>query len=267
MKNKLTYFYWTRKLSVHAIAKKFNVSHVTILHWFKKYNIKTRNRSEAQIGKFVSKKTRLKQSIAHIGMIPANKGKKSPNISGSKHWNFGNHKTGIGTPNYRGAINTTCKCGKPKAHKSKVCKDCYHTDNVCIIKCAWCNKEKEIWNCLKKEHNFCCRACKDQWASENQTGIKATGYIHGQAHLPYAKTWTKKLKEQIRNRDNFTCQICGKSQLDFQRRLSIHHIDYNKENCKEYNLISLCVHCHGLTNKNRNSWIEYFQELLSKDKI
>ena len=50
-------------------------------------------------------------------------------------------------------------------------------------------------------------------------------------------------------------------------KLSIHHIDYNKKNCKEDNLISLCVHCHGLTNKNRNSWINYFKDLiLRKEK-
>ena len=40
-----------------------------------------------------------------------------------------------------------------------------------------------------------------------------------------------------------------------------HHIDYNKDNLDESNLILLCKKCHGKTNHNhRDKWIELFTE-------
>jgi len=40
--------------------------------------------------------------------------------------------------------------------------------------------------------------------------------------------------------------------------LSIHHIDYDKQNCKENNLITLCDSCNNRANSNRNYWIEFY---------
>ena len=47
---------------------------------------------------------------------------------------------------------------------------------------------------------------------------------------------------------------------------SVHHIDYNKQNCKENNLITLCLQCNNRVNSNRNYWKEYFQNK-SKETI
>ncbi len=78
----------------------------------------------------------------------------------------------------------------------------------------------------------------------------------------YSEEWTQKLKESIRQRDNYTCQLCGMTEEEnlivYGRDLEVHHIDYNKKNCIEDNLISLCLHCHRRTNYNRNYWIDYF---------
>ena len=48
----------------------------------------------------------------------------------------------------------------------------------------------------------------------------------------------------------------------YNRKLNIHHIDYNKQNCNEENLITLCDKCHCRTNFNRDYWFTYFTELL-----
>lgn len=63
---------------------------------------------------------------------------------------------------------------------------------------------------------------------------------------------------KIRQRDNYLCQLCDKTEEKNGRKLDVHHIDYNKENCKEENLISLCQVCHPKTNFNRDYWYAYF---------
>jgi 5-methylcytosine-specific restriction endonuclease McrA len=81
----------------------------------------------------------------------------------------------------------------------------------------------------------------------------------GGVHLsPYSSDWTGSLRESIRTRDNLICQECGVHQDELERRLDVHHIDYNKENCNPSNLISLCRICHILTNGNRTYWTNYF---------
>lgn len=87
----------------------------------------------------------------------------------------------------------------------------------------------------------------------------------GLSFEPYPLGWTKIFKEQIRKRDNFTCQKCNKKQSElkgFFKKLHVHHIDYNKQNCKENNLITLCSNCHRKTNTNRDYWFAYFKYIM-----
>lgn len=83
----------------------------------------------------------------------------------------------------------------------------------------------------------------------------------------YGIEFNKKLKEQIRIRDNHTCQECGKKQEELRRLLNIHHVDYNKKNNKSFNLISLCDKCHAKTNGNRKHWKRYFQNIMALREI
>ena len=84
-------------------------------------------------------------------------------------------------------------------------------------------------------------------------GIKSPNWRGGLSFEPYSVDWTKTLKRSIRERDKYTCKICGK-----EPSISVHHIDYNKKNCNPINLITLCVNCHSKTNYNREKWLEYF---------
>lgn len=65
----------------------------------------------------------------------------------------------------------------------------------------------------------------------------------------YGADWHETLRRAIRERDNYTCRLCGKQQGD--RAFDVHHIDYNKKNCAPNNLITLCRSCHLKTNFNR----------------
>lgn len=87
----------------------------------------------------------------------------------------------------------------------------------------------------------------------------------GIGKLPYTQDWTEDLKDAIRKRDDYTCQMCGVNQKEladkFITKLAVHHIDYEKENCDPRNLISLCHSCHAKTNHHREKWITYFNNL------
>ena len=44
----------------------------------------------------------------------------------------------------------------------------------------------------------------------------------------------------------------------YKRNLHIHHIDYDKLNCKPENLITLCHSCHAKSNYNRDYWFAFY---------
>lgn len=80
----------------------------------------------------------------------------------------------------------------------------------------------------------------------------------------YPVVWSPKLRRRIRERDGYKCQVCMKTQNEEERDLQVHHIDYNKENCEESNLISLCMACHIKTNINRKQWQLFFESLFKE---
>ena len=101
---------------------------------------------------------------------------------------------------------------------------------------------------------------KEVWkeTSTRWTGKGNPNWNNGSSFEEYGEEWTNKLKEDIRKRDNYVCQECSISQKKLKRKLCVHHIDYNKQNCNPNNLISLCLKCHLKTNFNRNKWEIHF---------
>ena len=89
-------------------------------------------------------------------------------------------------------------------------------------------------------------------------GIKHHNWQGGKSFEAYSLDWTDDLKESIRRRDNFTCQICGTHQEELEVKLDIHHINYIKKNLDPNNLVSLCRSCHMKTNYNRDYWLGFF---------
>ncbi len=71
----------------------------------------------------------------------------------------------------------------------------------------------------------------------------------------YPAKFNKQLKRQIIARDNNICQHCGAVE-----DLTVHHIDYDKHNCTEENLITACRSCNGKFNVNRKQWTKYWHK-------
>lgn len=116
-------------------------------------------------------------------------------------------------------------------------------------KCINCNT-KITFNASR------CRPCADKFHSIEMQGSGNPAWIKDKIRL-YPLGWTKTYKEQIRYRDGYKCQICDKPEIENCNKLDVHHIDYNKNNIKPNNLISLCDSCHMKTNANRDYWYAY----------
>jgi NUMOD3 motif len=86
--------------------------------------------------------------------------------------------------------------------------------------------------------------------SERFSGEKHPQWLGGISYEPYSPEFNDKNKERIRERDKYTCQVCGKQ----PQYLDVHHIDYNKKNFADCNLISLCKSCHSKTTHYREYW-------------
>jgi hypothetical protein len=79
----------------------------------------------------------------------------------------------------------------------------------------------------------------------------------------YCEKWTADLRERVRAYWNYQCFECGTPQDN--RKLSVHHIHYNKKTCCDgspHDMIPLCQSCHMKTNDDRKYWEQYFTELL-----
>lgn len=90
-------------------------------------------------------------------------------------------------------------------------------------------------------------------------GEKSSNWKGGITFKVYSIQFNRELRELIRQRDNFQCQLCGMPECENIHRLSIHHIDYDKQNSLPSNLISVCKRCNTKVNYNREYWKGYFE--------
>lgn len=131
--------------------------------------------------------------------------------------------------------------------------------------CNYCGKDEQIPYSSRKR-KFCSLICYYK-SFEFRILSKSSNWQGGKSFEPYSITWNTQLKLRVRVRDNFICQECGIPELETGRALDVHHIDYNKKNCLELNLISLCVNCHRQTLGNKEYWKEHFQSKMGEKII
>lgn len=81
---------------------------------------------------------------------------------------------------------------------------------------------------------------------------------------PYCDIWLDKdFKKSIKERDSNKCQ--NPDCWGTSKRLTIHHIDYDKKNCRPENLITLCNSCNSRANKDRE-WHKSFYRIVMEKK-
>lgn len=143
-------------------------------------------------------------------------------------------------------INCCIECGSKICAESKRCIKCYG---------------KEISRKLKdrkfsKEHRKNLSKARKTRIISLSTRIKLS-LSHGGTGIPYEHRKYNLdfyiLRPIILKRDKYICQKCHK------KGNIVHHIDYNKQNNKEDNLITLCNRCNLKVNFNKVYWNNFFK--------
>lgn len=124
--------------------------------------------------------------------------------------------------------------------------------------CQMCGTTFEVHQYRAEQARFCSIACKAKWQSEHMAGENHPNWQGGLSLEPYGADFSAALKQAVRQRDNFTCQLCGKPENGECH--PVHHIDYDKKNNTPGNLITLCRSCHSKTNTGRGQWTKTFAE-------
>ena len=103
--------------------------------------------------------------------------------------------------------------------------------------------------------------------SDAQKGDKSYNWQGGKSFEPYCKRFNERFKESIRDMFSRTCLLCSNTEQDIMGmmrsqgkrplRLSIHHVNYNKDCLCDDSIckfVPLCHACHAKTNSNREYW-------------
>ncbi len=256
------------------------------------------------ISKTHSKESRRKMSLAHKGMkkpwarnnpqtfkkgqIGLNKGKKF-----SKEWkknmslaNKGKHHS-PSTEFKKGHIpQNPIKKGEHRGTKTEFKKGiipwCLGTKGVMKPNRTSFQKGQKPWmkgkhhtNEAKKKLSIACKGRElteehKRKISESHKGGKHWNWQSGKSFEPYGLEFNNQLREQIRARDNYRCQECFRHQDELRTKtnrkykLPVHHINYDKQNNKPNNLISLCKSCHQKTAFYMEEWTEYYQDKINE---
>lgn len=224
-KEYLYHEYVVLEKSTIKIGEECGISAGAIFYWLQKYNIPRRSISESLMGeKNPSKRPEVRAKRIAWWTLER-RVEKSESMMGEKHYHFGK------SPSEEIRIKMIMSYTSERRFK--------HSELM-----------MEKWKNLEYIDKY--------------TGENHWNWQDGKSFEPYGVEFNDELKEQIRRRDNYICQECGIIQEKIERKLDVHHIDYNKKNNKPENLICLCPSCHSKTNYNREDWTKYFKKIMNE---
>ena len=111
--------------------------------------------------------------------------------------------------------------------------------------------------------------CKISESHANIQGINNPNWKGGISFEPYCYKFNNALKEEIRDKFGRKCFLCPKTEEEEERKLSVHHVDYNKEqgcNGVSWLLVPLCMSCNARVNFNRDYWQDLIIENLKQGR-
>jgi len=118
--------------------------------------------------------------------------------------------------------------------------------------CSYGHKHSISWGHWES-HKRRCPTCR----YINNSGADNFNWKGGISFEPYCEAWKdREYKQDIRDRDGNRClnPYCDSPN---RNDLTIHHIDYDKKNCRPSNLITVCRSCNSKANTDRK-WHRYW---------
>jgi len=158
----------------------------------------------------------------------------------------------------------------------------FHIDGFCSEECYSAFKEINVELPLKvnrrqskicevcgsthyTKYPFCSGECSIKYCDEH--GI---WYQRVKLKLPprYCKKFNLDLKERVRTFFNNKCVMCGASEIENGKTLSVHHVNYDKKagcNGNKLSFVPLCKSCHSKVHSNRDYWKKYFEDIIENE--
>jgi len=251
-KDELHQMYWDQGMTQPEIAETIGVVTRTVWYWMQKYGIESRTCSEAQFGAVNI------PSVKELKHMYLEKGMSSYKIA---------KEFGVDSGTIRNLITRNNIELRTKSESHLVGTHMLSEEE--LYQMYW---EMEMSQYDIAKELGVCQTVVGSWMknygielrtiSEAHSGEKNGVWRGGISSEPYCHKFNNKFKEAVRKRDDYTCQLCGREQLLGGRKLSIHHIHYDKENCYP-DVVALCNSCHSITtSEDRNHWEEYFENQL-----
>lgn len=120
-----------------------------------------------------------------------------------------------------------------------------HTQN-----CEICGEEYKTGGPKKAQRRVTCGVeCFKEWLTGRYRGEKSFSWKGGYDQY-YGDNWQEQ-RNKARERDGYQCQVCGISESDNPRQLSVHHVTPVREFEQPEdanvltNLVTLCEPCHS----------------------
>lgn len=172
--------------------------------------------------------------------------------------------------NWKRLGNRCGYCAKNVRHTLEYVQKSFEKEKYTLLSTEYINQKQKLNYICSNGHNN-----SITWTDWNNGGYRCptcyfirnsgsgnTSWKGGISFEPYCEIWKdKEYKHSIRERDGNKClnpYCCSKTPND----LIIHHIDYNKKNCKPINLTTICRSCNAMANTDREWHTAWYQALM-----
>lgn len=102
--------------------------------------------------------------------------------------------------------------------------------------------------------------------SESHKGEKCSAWRGGISFEPYCSKFDRKFKERVRAFFGRICVECQKTEKENMKRLTVHHVNYDKMMCcndVKPLFVAVCSSCNSIANGDREYWEEHYTDIVN----
>lgn len=268
-KKELEHAYNGERRSSSSIGEIYQCSNFTVLKWLRMYKIRVRSNSDAQMGLHVGKKSARyiepppKEELERLYL----KERKTPPEIGAIFGCSGYPvRKWLDMYSIRKRTPSEARMGKcvgrdnplyieppPKEELERLYLEELKTPAV-IGTLFNCDQNTVIrW---LRQYKIPVRTAADVMRNI-RNGENNHMWNGGSSFEPYCPKFNEAFKESIREAFGRVCFLCPTTEVENGRKLSVHHVNYNKDCLCDDSVcefVPLCIQCHAKTNGDRDYW-------------